>query len=90
MDFKPKSQIESIAKSVGFEKIDFQENIGLISFKDKENSIRVNVYMTKMTVVIQFKDVNKTVTKKRVDLDKLKTTFEYLSEVSKREIKLTK
>lgn len=44
----PIEQIEEIAIKNNFNRIDYQENIGLISYSD--GSTRINIYLTKMTV----------------------------------------
>ena len=43
-----KLQIEKIAESYGWEFLDFQENIGMLSFI--KDGMRINIYITKMTV----------------------------------------
>lgn len=44
----PKDKVDEVASKHGYTTIDYQENIGLVSYS--KNGVRVNVYLTKMTV----------------------------------------
>lgn len=44
----PKEKVDEVATKHGYASIDYQENIGLVSYS--KDGVRVNVYLTKMTV----------------------------------------
>lgn len=74
----PLDKIELIANENNFSRIDFQDNIGLISYSD--GSTRINIYLTKMTVSTCLNHPKKGKTqlfRKRVDETMLKEIFEY-------------
>lgn len=72
----PINIIESIATDNGYNKIDYQKNIGMISYSNGE--IRINIYLTKMTVGTCLKHPTKGITqlfRRKVDEDMLKEIF---------------
>lgn len=74
----PIDVIEALAKSEGYHRIDFQENIGMLSYSDK--STRINIYLTRMTVTTCLKHPTKGATqlfRKNVDYEMLKKIFQY-------------
>ena len=44
----PLADVDSLAKLEGWSRFDYQENIGMVSYS--KNNVRVNVYLSKMTV----------------------------------------
>jgi len=79
MNYKiPLDVIEALAKSEGYNRIDFQENIGMISYSD--GSTRINIYLTKMTVATCLTHPKKGATqlfRKNVGYEMLKQIFQY-------------
>ncbi len=74
----PIEKIDEIANENDFNRIDFQENIGLISYSD--GSTRINVYLTKMTVSTCLNHPKKGKTqlfRKKVNTEMLRQIFEY-------------
>lgn len=74
----PIEVIEALAKSEGYNRIDFQENIGMISYSD--GGTRINIYLTKMTVATCLNHPKKGATqlfRKNVNYETLKEIFEY-------------
>lgn len=74
----PIDVIEALAKAESYNRIDFQENIGLISYSD--GATRINIYLTKMTVATCLKHPKKGATqlfRKNVNYEMLKEIFEY-------------
>lgn len=74
----PKESIDPIAKQYGFKCIDYQENIGMVSYSD--GSTRINVYLSKMTVATCLKHPKKGATqlfRKNVSFEQLKAIFDY-------------
>jgi len=74
----PLEKIETIANKNSFNKIDFQENIGLISYSD--GSTRINIYLSKMTVSTCLNHPKKGKTqlfRKNVNESMLNEIFEY-------------
>ncbi len=71
-------EIKLIAYEFGYNFIDYQENIGLISFGIKD--VRINIYLTKMTVSTCLNHPKKGKTqlfRKNVNKDMLKEIFNY-------------
>lgn len=69
--------IEALAKEAGWNRIDFQENIGMLSYTN--GSTRMNIYLTKMTVATCLHHPKKGATqlfRKNVDYETLKQLFE--------------
>lgn len=74
----PIDQIEEIATKNYFNRIDYQEKIGLISYSD--GSTRINIYLTKMTVSTCLNHPKKGKTqlfRKNVNKEMLLQIFEY-------------
>lgn len=74
----PIEEIDAIAKAESFFKIDFQEQIGMVSYSD--GSTRINIYLTKMTVATCLNHPKKGATqlfRKNVNIDILKDIFNY-------------
>lgn len=74
----PLDVIDALAKTENYFKIDFQENIGLVSYSDGQT--RINIYLTKMTVATCLKHPKKGATqlfRKNVNMEMLKQIFEY-------------
>ena len=74
----PIEEIEKVANQNDFNRIDFQENIGLISYSD--GATRINIYLTKMTVSTCLNHPKKGKTqlfRKNVNLKMLGEIFEY-------------
>lgn len=74
----PIDVIEALAKDKGFHRIDFQENIGMLSYSD--GSTRINIYLTRMTVATCLTHPTKGATqlfRKNVDYQMLTEIFEY-------------
>lgn len=74
----PIEEIDAIAKAESFFKIDFQEQIGMVSYSD--GSTRINIYLTKMTVATCLTHPKKGPTqlfRKNVNIDTLKEIFNY-------------
>lgn len=70
------SDVESLAKNCGWLKIDYQENIGMVSFK--KDKIRVDVYLSTMTVATAMKHPKKGKTqlfRRDVSLEQLDDIF---------------
>lgn len=74
----PKDTIDAIAKKNGYVCFDYQENIGLASYSN--GSVRINVYMTTLTVATCLKHPKKGATqlfRKNVNVKMLNDIFEY-------------
>jgi len=74
----PIEEIDTVAKSEGYFKIDYQENLGMVSYSD--GATRINIYLTKMTVATCLNHPKKGATqlfRKNVTFDMLKSIFEY-------------
>lgn len=74
----PLEVIDALAKAENYFKIDFQENIGLVSYSDGQT--RINIYLTKMTVATCLTHPKKGATqlfRKNVNTEMLKEIFEY-------------
>lgn len=74
----PIETIDKIASDNYFNRIDYQENIGLISYSD--GSTRINVYLSKMTVSTCLNHPKKGKTqlfRKNVTKEMLSQIFEY-------------
>ena len=74
----PIDVIEALAKTNGFHRIDFQENIGMLSYSD--GSTRINIYLTKMTVSTCLRHPKKGPTqlfRKNIDYNMLREIFKY-------------
>jgi hypothetical protein len=74
----PIDTIEEIAVKNEFNRIDFQENIGLISYSDGDT--RINIYLSKMTVSTCLNHPKKGKTqlfRKNVNKQMLSEIFEY-------------
>jgi len=74
----PIDQIEEIANKNDFNRIDYQENIGLISYSD--GNTRINIYLSKMTVSTCLNHPKKGKTqlfRKNVTKQMLSEIFEY-------------
>lgn len=76
-----KKEIDKIAKKHGWDSLDFQSNIGLVSYEKLFRGwpARINVYMTKMTVATCLDHPNKGKTqlfRRHVDPDLLEKIFE--------------
>ena len=74
----PIENIEEIAVKNDFNRIDYQENIGLISYSD--GSTRINIYLSKMTVSTCLNHPKKGKTqlfRKNVTKEMLSQIFEY-------------
>ena len=74
----PIETIESIAVKNDFNRIDYQEKIGLISYSDGDT--RVNIYLSKMTVSTCLNHPKKGKTqlfRKNVNIQMLSEIFEY-------------
>lgn len=72
------SEIKEISEKEGYDLIDYQENIGLISFGKKD--VRINIYLTKMTVSTSLNHPKKGKTqlfRKNVNKEMLIKIFEY-------------
>jgi len=70
------SEVEGLAKKNGWLKIDYQENIGMVSFK--KDRVRVNVYLSRMTVSTAMKHPKKGKTqlfRQDVSLEQLEEIF---------------
>ena len=70
--------IEALAKNEGYQRIDFQENIGMISYSDGKT--RINIYLTKMTVATCLNHPTKGPTqlfRRNVSISMLDEIFEY-------------
>lgn len=71
-------KIDSIAERHNYNRIDYQENIGLISYHD--GSTRINIYLSKMTVATCLSHPIKGKTqlfRKNVDYQMLEQIFIY-------------
>lgn len=71
-------EIKEMSENYGYNLIDYQENIGLISFGT--DGVRINIYLTKMTVSTCINHPKKGKTqlfRKNVTVDLLKQIFEY-------------
>lgn len=74
----PLEVIEALAKDNGYHRIDFQENIAMLSYSD--GSTRINIYLTKMTVATCLQHPKKGATqlfRKHVNYETLKEIFVY-------------
>lgn len=74
----PIDVIEATAKDNGFHRIDFQENIGMISYSDGDT--RINIYLTRMTVATCLNHPTKGATqlfRKNVNYETLVEIFDY-------------
>lgn len=74
----PIDVIEALAKDNGYNRIDFQENIAMLSYSD--GSTRINIYLTKMTVATCLQHPKKGATqlfRKNVNYEMLKEIFVY-------------
>jgi hypothetical protein len=74
----PIDVIEALAKSEKYFRIDFQENIGMLSYSDGQT--RINIYLTRMTVATCLNHPTKGATqlfRKNVNYEMLKEIFEY-------------
>lgn len=74
----PIEKIKEVATKHNYNLIDFQDNIGLISFGDDKT--RINIYLTKMTVATCLNHPKKGKTqlfRKNVTLEMLDEIFEY-------------
>lgn len=74
----PIDQIEEIAIKNNFNRIDYQEKIGLISYSDEQT--RINIYLSKMTVATCLNHPKKGKTqlfRKNVTKEMLSEIFEY-------------
>jgi hypothetical protein len=58
-----------------FNEIALQQNPPMISYMNDDKTIRLNIYITKMTVVIQFNGTTKRVTEKKVGVEDLQRIF---------------
>ena len=73
---QPKQKIDELAAKHGYTPIDFQENIGLVSYS--KDGVRINVYLTTMTVGTCLVHPKKQATqlfRKDVDLKALEKIF---------------
>lgn len=79
MKFKTdKEKIDAIAAAHEYSCIDYQENIGLVSYSD--GNTRINIYLTKMTVATCLKHPKKGPTqlfRRNVTIQMLNEIFEY-------------
>lgn len=74
----PLDVIEALAKSEGYNRIDFQENIGMLSYSDGKT--RINIYLTRMTVATCLNHPTKGTTqlfRKNVSYEMLKEIFQF-------------
>ena len=74
----PKESIDPIAAEHGFNPIDYQENIGMVSYSD--GATRINIYLSKMTVATCLKHPKKGATqlfRKNVSFEQLQAIFAY-------------
>jgi hypothetical protein len=74
----PIDKIDSIATKNDFNRIDYQEKIGLISYSDGDT--RINIYLSKMTVSTCLNHPKKGKTqlfRKNVNINMLSEIFEY-------------
>lgn len=72
----PLEKVRSIAIAHGYNEIDYQENIAMISFSTGD--VRINIYLTRMTVGTCLTHPNKGTTqlfRKNVDEETLKSIF---------------
>lgn len=72
----PLDVIDVLAKDEGYFRIDFQENLGMVSYSD--GVTRINVYLTKMTVATCLNHPKKGSTqlfRKNVNYEMLKSIF---------------
>lgn len=73
-----KDTIDEVAGRYGYNCIDFQENIGMVSYSD--GASRINVYLTKMTVATCINHPKKGATqlfRRDVTLSQLNEIFDY-------------
>ena len=74
----PLEVINALAKSENYNQIDYQENIGMVSYSDGQT--RINIYLTKMTVATCLKHPKKGATqlfRKNVNYEMLVDIFQY-------------
>lgn len=74
----PKESIDPIAAKSGFAPLDYQENIGMVSYWDGKT--RINIYLTKMTVATCLRHPKKGPTqlfRKNVTFEQLQAIFDY-------------
>jgi hypothetical protein len=74
----PLEVIDALARSENYNQIDYQENIGMVSYSDGET--RINIYLTKMTVATCLKHPKKGATqlfRKNVNYEMLHKIFQY-------------
>jgi len=72
----PLSDIDALANKEGWLKIDYQENLGMVSYS--KDRVRVNVYLSKMTVSTAMKHPKKGKTqlfRRDVSLEQLAELF---------------
>jgi len=72
----PLSDIDKLANESGWLKIDYQDNIGMVSYR--KDKIRINIYLSRMTVSTAMKHPKKGKTqlfRQNVNLEQLTEIF---------------
>lgn len=78
MNFRiSKTETDKLAKTAGYDLIDFQEKIGMVSYW--QDGVRINIYLTKLTVATCIDHPKKGKTqlfRKNITIEQLKKIFD--------------